>query len=220
MQGDAVAIVLAGGRSRRFGPSSGGKAVAELAGESLLGRVCRTLAVEVGRVIVVAAPGQRLPLLPEAVDVVRDTAPGSGPLAGLRDGLRHALVAPPPAARVAVIASCDVPLLRGGVVRMLLDAVRRPGVRWAVPHVHGHPQVLVSAVAVGLAAEIDRAVAAGVSSPRAMLAAFTGSSPEAVVQLDAGMFRDVDPELESFADVDTPDDLVRLGSRPSSPSPG
>ena len=38
--------------------------------------------------VVVAAPGQELPPLPGPVEVVRDSAPGSGPLAGIADGLR------------------------------------------------------------------------------------------------------------------------------------
>jgi molybdopterin-guanine dinucleotide biosynthesis protein A len=120
---------------------------------------------------------------------------------------------------VAVVSSCDVPLLRGVVVRTIVEAVRSPGVRWAVPHVLGHPQVLLSAVAVDLLAEIEAAVAAGVSSPRAVLAAVAAADPRAVVQLDASRFRNIDPDLESFLDIDTPDDLARLESRPIPPSP-
>jgi len=219
MQGDAVAIVLAGGRSRRFGQAAGGKPAAEFAGESFLARICRTLVAEVGRVIVVAAPGQALPSLSAGVELVRDATPGAGPLAGLAAGLRHALAAPQPVPRVAVVSSCDVPLLRGVVVRTIVEAVRSPGVRWAVPHVLGHPQVLLSAVAVDLLAEIEAAVAAGVSSPRAVLAAVAAADPRAVVQLDASRFRNIDPDLESFLDIDTPDDLARLESRPIPPSP-
>lgn len=220
MQRDAVAIVLAGGRSRRFGPVPGGKAAADFAGETLLARVCGTLAAELSRVTVVAAPGQVLPALPPGVEVVRDRTPGAGPLAGIADGLRHVLASASPEPRVAVFASCDIPLVRAGVVRMLLGEVRRPGVRWAVPRVLGHPQVLLSAGSVGLIHDIEAAVAAGVSSPRAVLAAVAAADPRGVFMLDEERLRGVDPGLESFLDIDTPGDLVRLASRANPASPG
>lgn len=220
MHGDAVAIVLAGGRSSRFGPAPGGKAAAEFDGESFLMRVCRTLSTEVPRVIVVAAPRQTVPALPAAAEVVRDTMPAAGPLAGLADGLRHALVAGSPAPRVAVFAACDIPLLHAAVVRLLLGAARQPGVRWAVPQVLGHPQVLLSAASVGILAEIQAAVAAGVRSPQAVLATLAAADPGAVCVLDEARVRGVDPGLDSFRDVDTPADLLRLATPLNPASPG
>ena len=68
---DAVGIVLAGGRSRRLravGLGPGGKAALVIAGESLLGRMCRVVGGVVSRVIVVAAQAQPLTGLPSGVD--------------------------------------------------------------------------------------------------------------------------------------------------------
>lgn len=221
MREDAVAIVLAGGRSTRFGSPEGGKAAVMFAGETLLGRVCRVAAAEVPRVVVVAAVDQPLPTLPDGVEIVRDRTPAAGPLAALRDGLGHVAAGPGPPPRLAVLLSCDLPLVRSAVVRRLLDAVGRAGVQWAVPRVDGHPQVLTSAVRVDpVAGAIERALAAGVTSPRAVLEALARAGRGVVSEIDANAFRADDPALESFRDVDTPADLARLDPGRIPPSPG
>jgi molybdenum cofactor guanylyltransferase len=217
---DVVAIVLAGGASRRLaGADAGGKAALAVGGESLLGHVCRALESVVPRIVVVAAPGQPLPALVVPVEVVRDTTPGAGPLAGLRDGLTHAL-ATGPRPRIAVVTSCDVPLLRPAVVRALLDMARGVGVGFVVPVVGGHPQVLVSALATAHAGLVAEEVARGRASLRGLLAAIAATSAHAVAHLDEAALVALDPELVSFRDIDTPADLARLvaaGIPPSSP---
>lgn len=211
MPADVIAIVPAGGRSRRLAGATppGGKAALELGGESLLGRVCRTLAAETARVIVVAAAGQPLPPLPAGVEVIRDTRPGAGPLAAIHDGLGYAQ-AVHPAARIALIASCDLPAVYPAVVRHLISRARQPGVSWAVPYVGGHPQVLLSAMATRLLDHLGDALAAGLTSPRAALAAIAASDPASVREVAEAEFSGIDPSLASFADVDTPADLAGM----------
>jgi molybdenum cofactor guanylyltransferase len=219
---DVVAIVLAGGASRRLaeaGADSGGKAALEVAGVSLLDHVCRALAAVVPRIVVVAAPGQPLPALAVTVEVVRDTTPGAGPLAGLRDGLAHAL-STGPRPRIAVLTSCDVPLLRPALVSALLDVARGTGAGFVVPVVAGYPQVLVSALATAHAGLVAELVASGRSSLRGLVEAVAATGPEAVRHLDEVALVALDPDLASFRDIDTPADLARLvaaGIPPSSP---
>ncbi len=220
MPEDVIAIVPAGGRSQRLAAATpaGGKAALEVGGVSLLERVCRPLAAEVGRVIVVAAEGQPLPPLPPGVEVIRDTRPAAGPLAAILDGLVHA-EATHPAARIAMITSCDLPSLHPAVVRLLIERARRPGVRWAVPLVDGHPQVLVSAMATSLRERLAQALAARVTSPRRVLAAIAASDPRAVQEVSEAELGVVDPCLASFADLDTPADLARLQAAALPPFP-
>jgi molybdopterin-guanine dinucleotide biosynthesis protein A len=211
---DAVGIVLAGGRSRRLravGLGPGGKAALVIAGESLLGRMCRVVGGVVSRVVVVAAQGQPLPALPSGVEVVRDSTPGAGPTAGLCDGLRQARDADQqgPRPRVAFVTACDAPLLSTAVIRLLLEIAREPGVRLVVPIVGGHPQVLVSVVALDLVEMIAAAAAMG-RGLRAMIEPLRESEPAAVRLVGPGDVAQVDPGLESFFDVDTPGDLARL----------
>lgn len=211
MPDEVIAIVPAGGRSQRLGAAApaGGKPCLEVGGTSLLERVCRAVATVAPRVIVVAAEGQPLPPLPAGVEVIRERRPAAGPLAAIHDGLVHAQAAHP-AARLAVIAACDLPALHPAVVRLLVERLPRSGPRWVVPLVGGHPQVLVSALDTSLGDWIGRSLATGVTSPRHVLAEIAASEPGAVQYLSEADLVAVDPALDSFADVDTPADLVRL----------
>ena len=78
-------VVLCGGRSRRM---SRPKAWLPVAGELMLARVVRLLGQAVEPIVVAAAPGQDVPLLPNDVSIVRDEDEGLGPLAGLAAGLK------------------------------------------------------------------------------------------------------------------------------------
>jgi molybdenum cofactor guanylyltransferase len=78
---EAAGIVLAGGRSTRMGTP---KAALEWHGSTLLRRLTGIVARAVDRpVVVVRAPGQALPPLPDAVEVVEDAGEGRRPLQGL-----------------------------------------------------------------------------------------------------------------------------------------
>jgi len=205
---DAVAIVPAGGAARRLGVQAGrGKAAVTCGGRTFLELVCSTVAGEVSRVIVVAAPGGSLPEASVAVEVIRDSAAGAGPLAAIRDGLVYAVVATPPP-RLAVLCSCDLPFVAPGVVRLLLERAAAPGVRWALPEVAGHPQPLLSVLAVDLLPEIEAFLASGGRSLRGLAATIARDAPRAVATVDADELRTVDPPLDSFRDVDTPEDLA------------
>ena len=83
--------------------------------ERMLQRVVRLVgsAVGVGPIVVVAAPGQDLPPLPDRVTVVRDPVSGRGPLQGLAAGL----AALPDAVELAYASATDVPFLQPGLGR-------------------------------------------------------------------------------------------------------
>lgn len=216
-------IVLAGGRSRRLGgrAASAGKAALELGGRTFLERVCATLGEEAGRTIVVAARGQPMPHLPAGVEIIRDSLPGAGPLAGLRDGLRHAVApshasghADPVPPEAVVVSSCDVPLLRRSLVRLLVERLVTSRAVWAVPVIAGHPQVLVSAVRPALLPWIEARLGAGHHDLRGLVETLAGE-PDGVTWITAAEAERVDPGLESFRDVDTPADLEEMLDRQS-----
>lgn len=234
-----VGIVLAGGRSTRLGAVAsrrGGKAAVTLGGRTLLAAVVAALEPHVGRIVVVAAhrgAGVRPPAAPDAVaarslprvETIHDTVPDGGPLSALADALRHVAGAADAegaaeAARAtrltaveAVVVSCDVPLVRPEVVELLLGRLRLSGARWVVPEVHGHPQVLVSAVRGDLLPAIERHLAAGRRDLRGLLGTVAHADPAAVLRLDPAAVALVDPELDSFRDIDTPEDLAELRAR-------
>src|SRR5262245_66404473 len=110
----SAGIVLCGGRSSRMGRP---KAWLPFGNEVLLQRTVRVLREVLDPIVVVAAPGQELPPLPPSVIFARDQKEYLGPLNGLATGLA-ALAG---RAEVAYLSSCDVPFVRIGFVRRILD---------------------------------------------------------------------------------------------------
>jgi molybdenum cofactor guanylyltransferase len=225
-----VGIVLAGGGSTRLASvavAGGGKALLTFQGKTFLEHVVGSVAAETDRTIVVAAAGQMLPAL-DGVQIVRDSTPGAGPLAGIRDGLRAAVVvehalpaeraghashAAAPPDRLAFVTSCDVPLLRPEVVRLLIDVAAASDAVWTIPIVHGHGQVLVSVMRVEALPQIEAWLATGRRDLRGLCVEMARNDPRSVREVTEEACKAVDPTLESFHDIDTPGDFQRLQSR-------
>jgi molybdenum cofactor guanylyltransferase len=222
-----VGIVLAGGGSTRLASVAapgGGKALLTFQGKTFLEHVVGSVAAETDRTIVVAAAGQMLPAI-DGVQIVRDSTPGAGPLAGIRDGLRAAVAvehalhggypghAAAPPARLAFVTSCDVPLLRREVVRLLIDVAAASDAVWTIPIVHGHGQVLVSVMRVEALPQIEAWLATGRRDLRGLCMEMARNDPRSVREVTEEACKAVDPSLESFHDIDTPGDFQRLQSR-------
>jgi molybdenum cofactor guanylyltransferase len=129
----AGGIVLAGGKSTRMGTS---KALLPFGPETMLQRVVRILSTVVSPIVVVSAPGQELPPLPESVILAHDEREARGPLEGLRAGLK----ALPANVDRAYVTSCDVPLLVPGFVSEMLALAEGHDV--AVMEIDGFPHPL------------------------------------------------------------------------------
>jgi len=148
-------IVLAGGRSSRMGTP---KAWLDWHGATLLRRVCGVVARGAGGpVVVVRAPGQELPALPEGVRVVEDAREGRGPLQGILAGLQAT------DADVAFVASVDLPLLHPRFVAAVCRGA--DGVDAAVPYLAGYRQPLAAAYRPALAPLVEELVDAGRMKP-------------------------------------------------------
>jgi len=111
---DAVAVVLAGGRSRRMGSP---KALVELGGRPLIAWPLAAAAEAGLEVVVVAKSGSPLPTL--EVPVWAEPERPSHPLAGLVAALERA------APRPIVALACDMPFVPAALIARLaaLDAV-------------------------------------------------------------------------------------------------
>jgi molybdopterin-guanine dinucleotide biosynthesis protein A len=112
----AGGIVLCGGRSTRMGAS---KALLPFGDEAMLQRVVRLLGTVASPIVVVAAQGQALPVLPSNTTIARDEATNRGPLEGLRAGLE----ALPETVDMAYVTGCDVPLLVPGFVSRMVELI-------------------------------------------------------------------------------------------------
>jgi molybdopterin-guanine dinucleotide biosynthesis protein A len=126
------AVVLAGGRSTRFG--NGDKAVADLAGTPMVRRVADRVTAAVDEVVLNCRVDQE-PALRGALDgvgvpvsVALDPEPDRGPTAGLAAGLDAA------EGEYAAVVACDMPFVDSAFLDALFEradghdaAVPRPG---------------------------------------------------------------------------------------------
>ncbi len=189
-------IILAGGFGRRLGRD---KATAMAGGRPLLHWSAFAASQVTDDIVVARRPDQQLPPLDgvdwrEAVDHRHDR----GPLAGLEASLpliRHDL---------AVAVACDMPLLRPNLLRAVADACS--GVEIAMPYLDGVAQPLLAAYRPSVVAHARRLLDEGDGRVRALLPLVTHKL------LGEAELRRIDPELESFTNVNRPEDLDRAES--------
>jgi molybdopterin-guanine dinucleotide biosynthesis protein A len=203
------AVVLCGGQSRRMGQP---KAWLPFGPERLLPRVVRLVGQAVGPVVVVAAPDQELPPLPESVSVARDPVAHRGPLQGLAAGL----AALPDSVELAYATATDVPFLEPAWVLRLADLIGPADL--AIPHIDGYHHPL-----------------AALYRPSAVLPAVTTLLREDRLRpvflmdlvrtrvVSADELRPADPGLRTLCNLNSPDDyhraLADAGIGPAEPDP-
>lgn len=194
----AGGLVLCGGHSKRMGRP---KYSLPFGAEVLLQRVCRILSEVVSPIVVVAAASQKLPDLPADVSIVRDEYDSLGPLAGIATGLDalHNHV------DAAFVTSCDSPLLQTAFVRRLIELLGDHDV--AAPTDGQYDHVLSAVYRTTLADHARRLLADDRRRPLFLL------EETKSLKIHVDELRDVDPNLHSLRNVNTPedyDDILKL----------
>lgn len=186
------AIVLAGGRSARFGRD---KLVEPIDGRPLLHLAAEAMAAVATDVIIVAPPDVA-PLLPDGVRLVHDEAPFEGPLAGCMTGLvaaRESLV---------VVAGGDMPSLEPTVLALLIRALVASSADAALLEHRGRRQQLPFTVRTGAGTDGARRLLA---QGERRLGALTDRLTVRVLAEEE--WRPLDPDARTLRDVDEPADL-------------
>jgi len=205
---DAAGIVLAGGRSTRMGSP---KAALEWHGSTLLRRITGIVGRAVdGPVVVVRAPAQTLPALPDGVEVVEDAREGRGPLQGLAAGLAAVRDRAP----AAYASSTDVPLLHPRFVRRVLDALD-DDTDVVLPEVGGYPQPLAAVYRTALAATVERLIAEDRMRPAFLFEACRVKRLDAAALLADPALAALDPALDSVLNLNEPGDYEAARGRPA-----
>ncbi len=194
-----VGLVLAGGRSSRFGGAD--KLRAELRGRPLFHHAVLAAAASCDEVIVVVAQdaSDEPPLPADAmvpVRVVRDLLADAGPLAGLVAGLEAA------GSELVLVIGGDQPDLTPALLRLLIDSIREAGA--AVLAEHDRPRPLPAVLRRSPASEAARARL--MSDRRSLRALIADLDPVIVPERT---WRRVDPDGAWRRDVDRLDDLGR-----------
>jgi len=187
-------IVLAGGRSTRFGSD---KLAASLDGVALVRRAVDVLAMVTDGVIVVLPPGVERQDLPEGVTVTHDLQEGEGPLAGLHTGLLAAV-----RTDQVLVAGGDMPELQPSVLRLLLDTLDDASVDAAALADGERPRPLPVALRTWPAAD---AVHSLLHAGRRRLRDALDSLRTAVI--DETTWTALDPDRLTLRDIDEPGDL-------------
>jgi len=191
------AIVLAGGRSSRFGRD---KLAEPVDGRPLLLHAIDSVRAVAAEVIVVEAPGATA-AVPGDVAVVHDPTPFEGPMAGLAAGLRGARH------EVCLVVGGDSPSLVAGVLQVLIDTLDDPATDAAALADDGRLRPLPAAIRrdPGLAAA-DRLLEDG---QRRLRLVFETLSTRTVAE---ETWRRLDPDGATLRDIDTPEDLAGLAA--------
>ncbi|MFC7045232.1 molybdenum cofactor guanylyltransferase [Halobacteriaceae archaeon GCM10025711] len=131
-------VILAGGRSTRFGDAD--KAVADLAGTPMIRRVADRLVDAVDELVVNCRADQR-PAIAAALDgyehdvtFALDPEPDRGPTAGIRTGLRAV------DGEYAFVVACDMPFVEPELVDYLFE--RAAGHDVAIPRLDDYLQTM------------------------------------------------------------------------------
>ncbi|WP_406700085.1 molybdenum cofactor guanylyltransferase [Singulisphaera sp. Ch08] len=166
--------------------------------ERLLQRVVRIVGEAADVVVVVAAPGQECPPLPNSVRIVRDSVSGRGPLQGLAAGM----AALPASAEIVFATATDAPFLRPAWISRLRELIGENDL--AIPFVGDfhHPLSAVYRRATSLPA-IENLLG---QNRRRLLDLMDALQTRVV---DGDELRLVDPELASLRNLNTPEDYVK-----------
>jgi molybdenum cofactor guanylyltransferase len=186
------AIVLAGGRSSRFGRD---KLAEPLAGRTLLDHAIAAVGPFAHETIVVARPNEA-PYVPHGAIVVHDGSAFEGPLVALLTGLRGANQP------LALVVGGDMPTMVASVLEALIARLDDPVVDAAVLEAGGWHRPLPAALRTSPArSTAERLVASGERRLAALIEAL------ATAVIDEPTWRTLDPDGRTLRDVDTQADL-------------
>jgi len=178
------------------------KAHLELGGRTILERVREVLAPAVSRILVVTS--RPTDFLNVDLEIVRDLAPGLGPVGGLATGLFYART------DWVLLLACDLPFVRPELVDYLARRASetKPGARALIPrHAKGW-EPLLAAYARGCQTTARKLMLRPNSSLLDL-----GDAGVRIEAVDEATLRGLDPELASFVNLNTPQDLEQAEER-------
>jgi len=183
-------IVLAGGKSHRLGRD---KAFLEIGGTPLIERVTERLKQVGDEVLLVTNNLEPFAYL--QLPVIKDVHPGQGVLGGLYTGLRAARH------QYSLVVACDMPFLDPKLLRYMV--ILAPGHDVVIPCVRGMYEPLHAIYSQDCVGPIERVLAQG---KRRIVDFFPAVRVRYVSEEEVSI---LDPQLLSFFNINTPEDLSR-----------
>jgi len=194
-------LILAGGRARRLGYKE--KALISFKGKTIIEHTMDVLDGVAGEIIVSIGNEGQKHILNDYVGnrcMVVDRYPDVGPLAGMLEGFKAAK------GEYVFVTACDMPYLNAKIVRLLFECAS--GHDAALPRWEdGRMEPLCAVYRTGpMLSEIEKAIEGG---ERFILAPIFKLDDVAFVDMER--IRKVDPELRTFMNINTQEDMEKLG---------
>src|SRR2546430_2592550 len=191
---DAIAVVLAGGKSSRMGRP---KALLLFDNELLIAHIVRALKRMFAETVIVAAPEQELPELPAIL--VRDEVAYQGPVGRIYYGLKAA------SGNFCFVTSCDVPFFNLALISHLTSQISNHDV--VVPHWENRFQPLHAAYRTSVAPLLKEQLDRGELRPVYLF------DKVRTRKIGEEEIRRFDPEGLSFFNMNTPADYEEAVKR-------
>ncbi|SPD73227.1 Molybdenum cofactor guanylyltransferase [uncultured Desulfobacterium sp.] len=190
---DISGVILAGGKSSRYGRN---KALEKIDGISLIERVAGVMGSVFEHLIIITNTPDEYAFLniPMHGDFIR----GLGPIGGIYTGLSviHNTS--------GFFVACDMPLLNQDLIRYMTN--KRAGFDVVVPRINGMIETLHAVYAKGCIPAVKRLIA---SKEYQTIRMFSELS---VCYVERDEIRRFDPGLESFVNINRPQELRRLNN--------
>jgi len=194
---DMTGILLAGGRSSRFGSD---KALAPWKGGTVIGSVISAISPLFPVILLVTRdPGKYAFLESSVVKLVADSYPEEHPMGGLHTGLSNS------STPYSFACACDMPLINPALVEKICGLA--DGWDAVVPVFGGFPQPLCAVYSRNCTDVIGQMI----SDSNLRVRDIANNVRTRLVSEDE--VRSVDPGGDSFTDIDTPDDLEKASGR-------
>jgi molybdopterin-guanine dinucleotide biosynthesis protein A len=188
-------VVLIGGESKRMGED---KASVDFAGKALVERVLevvRPLFAE----IYIGAHTESVTGKAFGLPVIADTLPGRGPALGVCAALEKV------STEKVFIVSCDLPMLNAKVIEYL--AAKAEGYDAVVPMIDGRAQTTYAIYSRACLAPLEERLTSNEKGGRSLTRFLKETEGLKVRYVTDDELKSIEDGVESFADVDTPEDL-------------
>ncbi|MFV0423569.1 molybdenum cofactor guanylyltransferase [Oleidesulfovibrio sp.] len=208
--------ILGGGKGQRLAVRLNGssKWLLEIKGRTIRDRQLAVLHPFADEMLFAGGDCNEADMLPEGIRCVPDILPVKGPMAGLHSALVHA------SNDLVLVVPCDAPFLKKSVLQHLLQlALTAPQAPAVVPRqADGFWMPLLAVYRRACIPYMEALASEGTPHVFRLFERMQADGMMPVAP-QVETLKAVDPELESFANINTPDDLdaMQAGNTPSMP---
>ena len=186
-------VILAGGKSRRYGKN---KALVEIGGIALIKRVLRVIEPLFGSVVLITNTPETYAFL--NIPMFEDRIKGVGPLGGIFTGLQVI------SENVGFFVACDMPFLNSHLIRYLASV--REDFDVVVPTFSGKFEALHALYSKNCLTQIEKLIQDDVYQTIQLFQSVS------VRYVEENEIRRFDPGLDSFSNINKPEELRKMKS--------